>query len=146
MPRLFAACALLTLLAACAPRPSVDAAAVVQAAYDKLAAGDVDGFMAFFAPQAVMEDGDARYEGARAIRLHVENDLLPAHIRIELSNVAANGNVVTYIASIYIGNVLLANEPSVDVVSDGKIVYDGTQLKYGAECRQVPRPSFCAGQ
>ncbi len=141
--------ALLTLAAsvpACAPRATPDAAAVVQTAYDRLAAGDVDGFMGFFAPQAIMEDSDARYEGARAIRLHVENDLVPAHIRVELSNVVANGNVVTYVASIYFGNVLLANEPSVDVVADGKIIYDGTQLRYGAECAQQPRPAFCAGR
>ncbi len=146
MPRLFAACTLLVLLAACAPSPAPDAAVIVKAAYDRLAAGDVDGFMGYFAEQAIMEDSDARYTGARAIRLHIENDLVAAHIRVELSNVVANGEVVTYIASIYIGNVLLANEPSVDVVADGKIIYDGTQLRYASECAQDPPPAFCAAR
>ncbi len=147
MSRLCAACGLLlALLTACAPAPAPDAEAVVRAAYGRLAAGDVDGFMAFFAERAIMEDSDARYEGARAIRLHVENDLLQSHVRVELSNVEANGKVVTYIAGIYIGNVLLANEPSVDVVVDGRILYDGTQEKYAAECRNDPAQAFCPGR
>ncbi len=139
-------CALLILIAstaACAPAQPRDPAAVVQTANDRLARGDVDGFMKLVDDHAVMEDSRGRYLGAYTIRRYLETEIIPARLRTELSNLVAEGKVVTYTAAIYRGDVLVATELCIDVVVDGKIIFDGTQQIYDYECEKNPSQAFC---
>ncbi len=143
MPRIFAASALLILLAACAPAQPRDPAAVVQTAYARLARGDVDGFMELVDDHAVLADSNDRHLGAYAIRQYLETEVIPAGMHAELSNIVAEGKVVTSIANINRGDVLVATEAVIDVVVDGKIIFDGTRQIYDSECKRNPAQSFC---
>jgi ketosteroid isomerase-like protein len=141
-------CALLLLLAstaACAPAQSSDPAAVVKAAYDRLNNGDLNGFMASFANDAVMLDDSGRYDGADTIRAHVQADFGGSQIRFELSDISADGGTVRYTYKAYVGNTVVDTHECVDVVSNGRIVFDGTAPLYQAECTKDPSQAFCAG-
>ncbi len=143
MPHIFAASALLVLLAACAPAQPRDPAAVVQTAYVRLARGDIDGFMELVDDHAVLADSNGRHLGAYSIRQYLATEIIPAGIHAELSNVVVEGKVVTYVANVYRRNVLIAAEAGIDVVVDGKIIFDGTRQMYDYECKNNPSQAFC---
>ena len=145
--RAFLIPALILLLAGaagCAPAQATDPVQIVQAAYDRANKGDLDGFMAFIADDAVEADPNGRIVGAQAIR-ELWIGEIATQIRIELSDLSADGNVVTYTAKVYHGNGLVDTIQGLDVVADGKIIFDGTADKYRSECESDPSQAFCPG-
>ena len=145
--RAFLIPALILLLAGaagCAPAQATDPVQIVQAAYDRANKGDLDGFMAFIADDAVDADPNGRIVGAQAIR-ELWIGEIATQIRIELSDLSADGNVVTYTAKVYHGDRLVDTIQGLDVVADGKIIFDGTADKYRSECESDPSQAFCPG-
>ena len=145
--RAFLIPALILLLAGaagCAPAQATDPVQIVQAAYDRANKGDLDGFMAFIADDAVEADPNGRIVGAQAIR-ELWIGEIATQIRIELSDLSADGNVVTYTAKVYHGDRLVDTIQGLDVVADGKIIFDGTADKYRSECESDPSQAFCPG-
>lgn len=145
--RAFLIPALMLLLAGaagCAPAQATDPVQIVQAAYDRANKGDLDGFMAFIADDAVEADPNGRIVGAQAIR-ELWIGEIATQIRIELSDLSADGNVVTYTAKVYHGDRLVDTIQGLDVVADGKIIFDGTADKYRSECESDPSQAFCPG-
>jgi hypothetical protein len=145
-PRFIPTLALVLLAAtgaACAPaRAADDPVAIVQAAYDRANNGDLDGFMAFIADDAVERDANGRFEGAEAIRNLWQGELA-GQIRIELTDLNADGNVVTYTGKVYHGDRLVDTVQGVDVVAGGKIIFDGTADTYQSECESDASQAFC---
>jgi len=135
------------LLASCAPAKPTDPVSVVQAATDCLNEGDIDGYMGFLADDAVALVTGTRYEGSQAIRALLERDIaLSGGVRSELANVRVDGNVVTSTVNIYEGGALVATYDNyVDVVVDGKIIFDGSEGDLVVECSSDPSQAFCPG-
>lgn len=144
-------CPILALLllvanvAGCAPAQPRDPVGIVQAIYDRLNEGDLDGFMAYFAEDAVMIDDSGRYAGSPAIREHVQRDALQAHLRFELVDLGSDGNVATYSYKAYLGNTVIDAHSCVDVIADGRIIFDGTEELYRYQCQKDPSQTFCLG-
>ncbi len=144
-------CALLTFIAsmaACAPAQSRDPATVVQTAYDRLNKGDVDGFMALYADNAIMLDAHGRYAGSEAIRTYA-GQLVSQKFRFELSELSTDGNVVTYLSRLYVpvfGDTPADTLRGLIVVVDGRIIFDGTPALHRAECLRAPSQAFCPGK
>jgi hypothetical protein len=66
--------------------------------------------------------------------------------RYKLSDLAANGNVVTYVAKGYEGNALVETvSDGLDVVVDGRNIFDGTEALLRYACDQDASQAFCAG-
>ena len=131
-------------LASCSSAQTGDPVSIVQTAYDRINKGDVDGFMELLADNAVVIDRSGRYAGSEAIRKYLEQDFVPEHVRIELSALSADGNVVTYTSKVYLGDKLLATyNDALDVVVDGKIIFDGTKSYLDDECNRDSSQVFC---
>ncbi len=119
--------------------------AVVQTAYDRLNKGDVDGYMALYAADAVLIDPHGRYAGSQAIREYA-NQLVAQQFRFELSELSANGNTVTYLNKLYqpiFGEQAADTLRGLTVVVDGLIIFDGTPALYELECSKNPQQAFC---
>ncbi len=133
-----------TLIASCASAQPSDPVAIVQTAYDRINDGDVDGFMKLFSDDAVMVDRSGRYAGSQAIREYMDQKFVPEHVRIELSDISSDGNVVSYTSKVYQGDKLLATyKDGLDVIADGRIIFDGTERYRLQECDTDPSQAFC---
>ena len=132
------------ILASCSSAQTRDPVSVVQTAYDRINQGNVDGFMKLLSDDAIVVDRSGRYDGSEAIRKYLEQDFVPEHVRIELSNLSSNGNIVTYTSKVYLGDKLLATyNDALDVVADGRIIFDGTKAYLDEECNRDPSQVFC---
>ena len=151
IPRRFAPLPTLTatlvvvLLAACKSTPHNEPVFVVQAAYDRLNQGDVDGFMEFVSDDAVFLGAyGGVHSGSQSIREMLEYEFASGNMRVELSNLESEGNEVIYSAKVYMGEALLGEySDGVDIVVDGKIVFDGTETWRRYYCDQDPSQTFC---
>jgi SnoaL-like domain len=131
------------LLASCASAKPSDPVSVVQAAFDRLNMGDLDGMMELYSEEAVMCSPGGCFHGAQEIR-----DKLTSYMtlrrRIELSNLSSDGNVVTFYFKSYQGNFLAEDVPDgLDVVVDGRIIFDGSKADLRIECDRDPSQAFC---
>jgi hypothetical protein len=136
------------LIASCASAKPTDPVSIVQAAFERINEGDLDGYMEFFSDDAVMAYRGGRFEGPEDIRAHMELNVMPTHTRTELSNISLDGNVVTYTYDIYEyeGDIHLGPfDDGVDVIVDGKIIFDGTKGYLLIECNTDPSQAFCPG-
>jgi hypothetical protein len=132
-------------LASCAPAKPTDPVAVVQAAYDRYNKGDLDGYLGFFSDDAVVCAPLGCSHGIEEIRDYITLHVPAGTRRYELSDLTANGNVVTYVANGYEGAALVETVPdALDVVVDGRIIFEGTEILLGYECDQNPAEAFCA--
>ncbi len=134
-------------LAACAPAQPTEPAAVVQAAFERLNKGDVEGYMALVGEEAVLVDPHGRHAGTQAIREYLQQEIVPQQFRFELSNLKSDGNIVTYTAKVYVPTLGATPADVADgltVVMDGRIVFDGTAELYDFECTKDPSQVFCA--
>ena len=138
-----AATLILAVASGCATAgQTADPIAIVKAANERLAAGDLDGFMAYYAEEVVLSDAFGRLDGTAAIRDAYEAELAkPA--RYELSDFRADGNVVTFTNKVYHGDSLMDTFSALDVIIDGKIIFDGTAETYQKECQADPSQKFC---
>ncbi len=112
------------ILASCTSTPPNDPVSIVQAAYDHLNDGDVDGFMEFVSDDAVfLGSNGGKHAGSQAIREMLEPEFASGNMRVELSDVRSDGNMVTYTGKIYIGKALIGEySDGLDIVADGKIL------------------------
>ena len=135
-------------LASCTSAQASDPITIVQTAYDRVNNGDVDGAMELFSEEAVVIDSSGgRHVGSQAIRELFEQQVIPAHVRIELSDLSADGNVVTFTSKVYQGDQLLGTfDDSINVIVDGQIIFDGTKDSLAQECKSNPDQAFCPGQ
>ncbi len=136
-------------LISCTSAKPTDPVAVIKAAYERLNAGDVDGYMVYISDNALIVDDSGRFEGAEAIRADMEASVVPGKHRLELSDLSHKGNVVSYTAKIYEGDpsrLVAYNVPGVAVVKDGLIIFDGDKVYYDLECNKEPSQAFCTGE
>jgi ketosteroid isomerase-like protein len=137
-------------LASCASAQPTDPIAIMQASNERLNAGDLDGFMKFFAEDAVMSDEYGRSVGAQAIRevmqTIVEQEVVKQGIRFDLSDLSADGNVVTYTFHVYMNNKEIDTYKGLDVIADGLIIFEGTEASLRSECDQDPSQAFCTNK
>jgi ketosteroid isomerase-like protein len=138
---------LFSFLVSCTSAQPSDPITIVQIAYDRVNNGDVDGAMELFSEDAVVIDSSGgRHVGSQAIRALFEQGVIPAQVRIELSDLRADGNVVTFTSKVYQGNQLLATyDDSVNVIANGQIIFDGTKFDLEQECKRNPAQTFCPG-
>ena len=130
------------LLASCKPS---DPVTVVQAANDRLSNGDLDGMMEFYSEDAVMCSPGGCFHGSKEIRDKLTS-YMTLHRRIELSDLSSDGNVVTFTLKSYQGGILAENVPDgLNVVVDGRIIFDGTKALRRMECDRDPSQAFCLG-
>ncbi len=136
--------ALTVSLISCAPAQPTDPIAIMQASNERFNAGDLDGFMKFFAEDAIVSDPTGRTVGSQAIR-EVMQEVVKQGIRFELSDLSADGNVVTYTCDVFIGDKKIDMVKGLDVIVDGLIIFEGTEDSYRSECNKDPSQAFCPG-
>jgi len=133
------------LLASCTSAKPRDPVSVVQAANDRLSEGDLDGMMEFYSDDAVMCSPGGCFHGSQEIRDKLTS-YMTLHRRIELSDLSSDGNVVTFTLKSYQGGILAENVPDgLNVVVDGRIIFDGTKALRRMECDRDPSQAFCPG-
>jgi len=139
-------CAALLLclpLAACGPSQCDEASSIVQAAYDRLNEGDVDGYLGYFSDDAVvMSEGQVL--DREAVVEYYTGEVVEQETRFEPRDLTCDGNVVTYALEILFRETSLAKyDDAVDVVVDGQIIFDGFKSELLAECDRDPSQAFC---
>jgi ketosteroid isomerase-like protein len=133
------------LVTSCKSALPKDPVAIVQAAYDRLSEGDVDGFMKFFSDDAVQISPGGRFAGPEAIREHMEQ-LVSQHYRFELRDLSSNGYDVTYASREYQNDTYItSDDDGLTVVVDDRIIFDGTKTYRLQECTRDPSQAFCQG-
>jgi len=130
-------------LASCASAQPADPIAIMQASNERLNAGDLDSFMKFFAEDAVISDEHGRSVGSQAIREYMQKEIVDKGFRFELSDLSVDGNIVTYTCHVYMGNMDLGTYTGLDVIKDGKIIYEGSVDVYHYDCDKDPSQAFC---
>jgi ketosteroid isomerase-like protein len=137
--------ALAVSLISCALAQPTDPIAIMQASNERINTGDVDGFMEFFAEDAIMLDPTGRHVGSQAIR-EVMQEVVKQGIRFELSDLRVDGNVVTCTCDVFIGDKKIDTVKSLDVIVDGLIIFEGTEDSYRSECDTDPSQAFCTNK
>lgn len=134
------------LLTTCTSAQPGDPVSVVQAAYDLLNQGDLNGYLELLSDDAVMIDRSGRFDGSQAIRDNLTLNFVPGQIRYELSDLRSDGNEVTYAIKVYEDDTLVATyDDGLTIVVDGKIIFDGQDRYRGIECNRDPAQAFCPG-
>ena len=133
-------------IASCASSQERDSIAIVQVAYDRLAQGDVDGYLAYCADEAVFIEQQNEPMGRDAFREALAY-AVAQDARYVVRDLTANGNVVTYTIEEFFRDTSHATySNAVAVVIDDKIMfwspYEGLLL---AECERNPSQAFCTG-
>jgi hypothetical protein len=132
------------ILASCKSEQPADPVTIVQEAYTHFNEQDVDGFMKYISNDAVIVEGSHRYDGSEAIREYLTMDLMPKQLRIEVIDPISKGNDVTYTVKVYQGDILINTISDVlDVVVDGKIIFEGTEKERYFECITDASQAFC---
>ena len=116
---------------------------VVQGFYDALNDRDINRVMFYFADDALQIDAFGnRFEGAEAIRTTLQsaiNDTVTVTVRDATDT---NGRVV-YKYDVYVGGGYALTVDGLTVITDGKIIFDGTQENWAEECEKNPAQTFC---
>jgi|GEM_PF-5149403 len=132
------------ILTSCTSSQPPDPISVVQKANDFLNQDDVNSYMELFSTDAVMVDPHGTYTGSEAIRRYVEEEIVPQNYRFELSDFNSEGNDVTYTCKVFINDILRdTNTDGLDVVVDGKIIFEGTGILRHFICLPDPSQAFC---
>ena len=131
-------------LVSCAPAQPTDPKAIILASNEYINQGNVDGFMKFFAEDAVMADEHSRTVGSQAIQDYMQKEIVDKDFRFEISDLSVDGNIVTYTCHTYMGNMDLGTYPGLDVIKDGKIIFEGSVDVYQLECDKDPSQRFCS--
>jgi ketosteroid isomerase-like protein len=138
---------LVLVLAACgsADTATPDPVSVLQDYYQALSSNDLDKAMSYVADDAVFLDPMGKYVGKENIR-----DVYAAQMNIGGKWVATNikdtngkGRLV-YDFNGFINDSLVYSGTALTVVKDGKIIFDGAEYHWTAECNRDPTQSFCA--
>ncbi len=123
----------------------VDPVVILLAAYDLLNNGDVDGFMRFVGDKALFIDphrGEVR--GRDAVRKLVAEEIVPGQHQFEMFGFTREGNVVTFACKVFErGNWVGTSYDGVDVIVDGRILFEGGMGDLIQECKKDPTQGFC---
>jgi ketosteroid isomerase-like protein len=132
------------LLASCASEKPSDPVSIVQAAYDRPNNGDFDGFIELLSDDVVVMDRSGRWEGAEVVRADLKQTFDPQIIRFEPNNISSDGNVVTYTLKVFKYDQLVwTYDVYIDIIADGKIIFEGPQYLFLQECERDPSQAFC---
>ena len=144
LPALSAA-VLALVLVSCGSRQASDSISIVQAAFDRLAAADVDGYLAYYAEDVINLDPQCHRYGLDTLREDLAYAVAHEH-RWEIRDLESNGNVVTFTIEDFFRETSHATySDAADVVVDGKIIFDGWESCLLAECERDPSQAFCIG-
>lgn len=133
--------------AACAPAQPSDPASILRASMDRINDGDVDGYMEFVAEDAIFIPlTGGIVAGAQAIReFLLDAGYASCSNCIEISDVNADGRKVTFTKRYVLGEALLEEDTdNFEIITDGKILFDGTETWRRYYCDQDPSRPFCA--
>ncbi len=139
---LFLVCIAL-LLISCASTPSSNPLSVVQGVFESLNKADIDGYVSYYADDAVMCSPGGCFHGTEEIKAKM-GSYMQLHRRFEISDMKANGNEVTYVFKGFEGDRLVesAND-GLFVVLDGKVIFDGSEALRTKECKLDSSQAFC---
>jgi hypothetical protein len=133
-----------TFLVSCAGAPPTEPAAVVKAAYESYNKGDLDGYLGYFSDDAVLCAPGGCSHGIQGIREYITLHVPAGTRRYELGDLVVEGNVVTYTANGYEGSQLVETVyDGLDVVMDGRIIFEGTEAFLRYECDREQAQPFC---
>src|ERR1043165_1013274 len=119
---------------------------VVQGFYDALNDRDINRVMFYFADDALQIDAFGnRFEGAEAIRTTLQSAISDS-VTVEVKDPTDTNGRVVYKYDVYVGGAYVATVDGLTVISDGKVIFDGTQENWAVECETNPAQKFCAEQ
>jgi hypothetical protein len=136
----------LSMLAACGPAatPTPDPISIVQEYYDAINAKQLDKAVALVADDALFAGPPERLVGKEAIRKSLQG-VINGGIRVDISNVQADGGKVTYTYRVTQGDLLIdRGDDGVTIVQGGQITFDGTGPGLTVECLKDDSLVFCA--
>ena len=107
---------------------SGDSAEIVKAFFDDLNAHQIDKAMRYVAPDAVFDEPIGTFTGRAAIRGLLRREVFRDRIVVHHSNFRVHGDRVVYDYRLtqYPFGIVAAGTDGLDIVKDGKIVWDGT--------------------
>ena len=102
---------------------------IVKAFFDDLNAHRVDKAMRYVSPKAVFDEPIGRFAGRAAVRRLLEREVFRDRTVFHHSNFRVHGDRVVYDFRLTQdpGGIVAAGNNGLDIVKDGKIVYDGTE-------------------
>jgi limonene-1,2-epoxide hydrolase len=108
---------------------SGDPAQIVKAFFDDLNAHQIDKAMRYVSPKAVFDEPIGRFAGRAAIRGLLRREVYRDRTVFHHSNFRVHGDRVVYDFRLTQdpGGIVAAGNNGLDIVKDGKIVYDGTE-------------------
>jgi hypothetical protein len=133
------------VLTACGPASTsaTEPIGVLQGYLNGLNAENLDQAMSFVADQAVFISGVNRYAGSAEIRATLQsaiNDGVTIHAR----DFSEDNGRVLYKAHIFVRDGEVDMVKALTIIRDGKIVFDGTESTWAAECDRDGSQAFCA--
>jgi hypothetical protein len=135
--------ALAQILAACAPAASTpEPISVLQGYFDALEAKDIDKVMTYWAEDAVYSDGSWRQSGHEEIRAG-QLAAIKDSVTVEVSNVSDTNGRLVYDYKVFVGGAPWSTGTGLTIIKDGKIIFDGTEKTWEAECDKDPTQRFC---
>jgi limonene-1,2-epoxide hydrolase len=107
---------------------SGDPVQIVKAFFDDMNAGQIDKAMRYVSPKAVFDEPIGTFRGRAAIRGLLRREVFRDRIVVHHSNFRVDGDRVVYDYRLTQdpGGTVAAGSDGLDIVKDGKIVYDGT--------------------
>ena len=136
--------ALLALaIASCASSHASDSIAIVQAAFDRSAEGDVDGYLAYYTEDAIFLVDEGPFGRDIAREILVED--IAHEYRYEIRDPRSDGNVVIYTMEVFSGDTSVSTDSNaVAVVIDNKIIFwSPYEWRLLDECEREPSQPFC---
>jgi limonene-1,2-epoxide hydrolase len=102
---------------------------VVRAFFDDLNAHQIDKAMRYVSPKAVFDEPIGTFAGRAAIRRLLEREVFRDRTVFHHSDFRVHGDRVVYDFRLTQdpGGIVAAGNNGLDIVKDGKIVYDGTE-------------------
>jgi limonene-1,2-epoxide hydrolase len=107
---------------------SGDPVQIVKAFFDDMNAGQIDKAMRYVSPKAVFDEPIGTFRGRAAIRGLLRREVFRDRIVVHHSNFRVHGDRVVYDYRLTQdpGGTVAAGTDGLDIVKDGKIVFDGT--------------------
>jgi limonene-1,2-epoxide hydrolase len=102
---------------------------IVKAFFDDLNAHQIDKAMRYVSPKAIFDEPIGRFTGRTAIRGLLRREVFRDRIVVHHSNFRVHGDRVVYDYRLTAdpGGIVATGNNGLDIVKDGKIVYDGTE-------------------
>ena len=108
---------------------SGDPVQVVKEFFDAVNAHQIDKAMRYVSPKAVFDEPIGTFRGRAAVRGLLRREVFRDRIVVHHSNFRVHGDRVAYDYRLTTdpGGIVATGNNGLDIVKDGKIVYDGTE-------------------